>query len=79
MPERAQGNVKDEPYEPRSFNEFARKRWGSSWTICRATKRNRERYGTCISNTEYRRGHDSWIDERWNRLMDDTLHAKEPA
>jgi hypothetical protein len=36
-----------------TFAEYLTKRVGKSLAICRATKANRERFGTCLSATGY--------------------------
>ena len=54
-----------------TFGEYARALWGPSWGLCRATPKNRLRYGRCVSKKEYfaavaayRREHTiSWLKE----------------
>ncbi len=36
------------------WTEFARRRWGEKWALCRNTAANRSRYDRCVSNSEYR-------------------------
>ena len=46
-----------------SFSAFARARWGERWAICRNTAANRERWGRCITPSEYRRAELAYANE----------------